>query len=194
MIMKGFVSRDMKDRDCNCSKPNILDDGKCLYKGRCRQSCVIYQVKCKCCKKVYIGNTQKFLKTRIQQHIYDVVCLYNDNTKSDSFASHFNEHLKRQNLPTIKSKDVRPLLDVSIIKKTDPIIVSKKFGRDECQLCMNERIEITSRWLKSGVSKLINKNIEIYGACRHKACFHVFEQVKNLPGTDEGINPEKEAE
>ena len=43
-------------------------------------------------------------------------------------------------------------------------------------------------------SMLINKNTEIYGACRHKASLHVYEQVTTKPGTDEGNNPEKEAE
>ena len=124
-----------------------------------------------------------------------MVKLYNDNIKSDSFANHFVKHLRHLNDRTIKAKDVKHLFNISIISKLNPISASKKFGTDDCQLCMQERIEITKRWLRGKKASLINKNTKIYGACRHKARLHVFcEQVTTTQGTDEGNYPEKEAE
>ena len=56
---------------------------------------------------------------------------------------------------------------------------------------MEERIEIATVWLKKGLSQLINKNAEIYGAYRHKAKFHVFKQATTFNGTDEGVTQKK---
>ena len=78
----------------------------------------------------YIGNTQQFLKTHIQQYIYNIIQLHNNDIKTDSFTAHFTKHLKYENKPTIKLKDVKLLLDISIIKKMDSITVSKRFSKD----------------------------------------------------------------
>ena len=159
-----------------------------MYKGKCRETCVVYQVKCNICGKKYIGNTQNFLKQRIQAYLNDVVKLNNEGKVSDSFAKHFVKHI---NLPSITAKDVKPMLDVKVLKRMNPIESSKYFGFDRCQLCMEERIEIASLMLIKGLAKMINKNAEIYGACRHKAKFHVYEQVTTINGTDEGISQKK---
>ena len=66
LTMKSIVSRDMVDRPCDCSKPNLNDDGLHIFKGRCRESCVTCKVDCTMCKKTYVGNTQNHLKKRIQ--------------------------------------------------------------------------------------------------------------------------------
>ena len=80
------------------------------------------------------------------------------------------------------------------MSKLNPISASKKFGTDDCQLCSQEKIEITSHWLRGKKHMLINKNTKIYRACHHKARLHICKQVKTMPGTDEGNYPEKEAE
>jgi len=188
VVMKGLTSSDMKCRECNCSKPNKLEDGKCLYKGKCRESCVIYKVNCNHCAKFYIGNTQNFLKKRIQEHINDVVKLINKGIYSNSFAKHFASHFKSHDI--ISARHVKPLLHITTINRLNPLEASHNFGTDKCQLCMEERIEITSAWLKDGQKKLINKNTEIYGACRHKAKLHVYEKATPI-GTDEGIESQK---
>ena len=56
---------------------------------------------------------------------------------------------------------------------------------------MEERIELASAQLKNDQKKLINKNAEIYGACRHKAKFYVYEQVKPTISTDEEVTQKK---
>ena len=74
-----------------------------------------------------------------------MIKLYNDNIKSDSFASHFVKHLKHLNSLTIKAKDAKPLLEVNIELKLNPIAISKNFRIEDCQLYTQERIEITKR-------------------------------------------------
>jgi len=54
--MKGLTSRDIKYRNYNCSKPNKLEDDRCMYNGKCRETYVVYKVQCKLCQKIYAGN------------------------------------------------------------------------------------------------------------------------------------------
>ena len=44
MVMKEWISRDFKQRDCNCSIANKDVDGKCIFNGQCRTTCVIYKL------------------------------------------------------------------------------------------------------------------------------------------------------
>ena len=36
-------SKDLMDRECNFSLPSEVS-GKCVYEGKCRSKCIIYQV------------------------------------------------------------------------------------------------------------------------------------------------------
>ena len=56
-IGRGIFSKDLMDRECNCSLPSKVN-GKCVYEGKCRSKCIIYEVKCSKCDAMYIGNTQ----------------------------------------------------------------------------------------------------------------------------------------
>ena len=121
----------------------------------------------------------------------NAVKIYNDNIKSDSFANYFIKHLQHLNNCTIKAKNIKHLLNVSVISKLNPISISKKLGTDDCQLCMRKRIEITRGWLRGKKSILITKNTEIFGAYRHKVLFYVYKQVTTIPGTNEGNTQKK---
>ena len=72
------------------------------------------------------------------------------------------------------------------------IIISKRFIKNDYQLCMDKRIKIIISWLKGRV-KLINKKNEVYRAYSHNVYFYVFGEVNNLLSTNEGINLENEA-
>ena len=98
----------------------------------------------------------------MQQHTNGVAKLYKDNIRSDSFASYLIKHLKHLRECAIKAKDVKPLLNVDVVSKLNPISVSRKFRTKDCQLCMQKKIEITQRWLRGKKSMLINKNNKIY--------------------------------
>jgi hypothetical protein len=63
--------------------------------------CVSYTKQtCKICNPSYIGQTQQKLKDHMGQHLNDVKKLVTKGTKSDSFASHFAHHCKKEVKPT----------------------------------------------------------------------------------------------
>ena len=66
-IGRVIFSKDLMDRECNCSLPSKVN-GKCVYEGKCRSKCIIYQVECIKCDAIYIGNTQQTFKKRMNGH------------------------------------------------------------------------------------------------------------------------------
>lgn len=65
--MRGIISRDFQDEDCNCHKIHkTLVDGKlqCIYKGNCGKKTLVYKAQCKHCDQFYIGNTSQNLKKK----------------------------------------------------------------------------------------------------------------------------------
>ena len=73
-IGQGILSEDLMDRECNCSLPSKVN-GKCVYKGKCKNKCLIYKVKSSMCDTIYIGNTQQKLKKIINSHFSDILRL-----------------------------------------------------------------------------------------------------------------------
>ena len=55
-IGQGIFSKDLMDRECNFSLPYKVN-GKCVYEGKCRSKCIIYEVKFSMCDAIYRGNT-----------------------------------------------------------------------------------------------------------------------------------------
>ena len=69
--------------------------------------------------------------------------LYNNNENFDLITSYFIKYLKYIVILTTKAKNVKLLLEITIIKKLDLISVSKRFSNNNYQLSINERIKIT---------------------------------------------------
>ena len=90
-IGRGIFSKDLMDRECNFSLPFKVN-GKCVYEGKCRSKCIIYEVKCIKCDAIYICNTQQTFKKRMDVHFSDLQRLLKNGQKSDSFAAHFVQH------------------------------------------------------------------------------------------------------
>jgi hypothetical protein len=109
-------------------------DGKCAYNGECRKMCVIYKATCKICNQPYIGLTQQKLKDHMGQQLNDVKKLVTKGTKSDSFASHFAQHCKKEVKPT--SNEIRKMMKVKIVWQGNAISCMKSFGKLNCSLCM----------------------------------------------------------
>ena len=84
----GIFSKDLMDRECNCSLPSKVNV-KCVYEGKCRSKCIIYQVECIKCDAIYIGNTQQTFKKRMNGHFSNQQRLLKNGQKPDSFAAHF---------------------------------------------------------------------------------------------------------
>ena len=70
-IGRGIFSKDLMDRKCNCYLPFKVN-GKCVYEGKCQSRCIRYEVTCSICDAIYIGNTQKNPKKRIDGHLFDL--------------------------------------------------------------------------------------------------------------------------
>jgi hypothetical protein len=141
----------------------------------------------------YIGQTQQKLKDQTGQHLNDVKKLVIKVVKSDSFLSHFAYHCKKGVKPT--SDELCNMMKVKIVWQGNAISCMKSFGKLNCSLCMQERIEILCTIHQEECWRIINNCNEIYfGACRHKMRFHRFlkehTDVKNT-STDEGDKPEK---
>jgi hypothetical protein len=103
------------------------------------------------------------------QHLNDVKKLVTNGTKSDSFASHFTRHCKKEVKPT--RNELRKMMKVKIVWQGNAISCMKLFGKLNYSLCMQERIEILCTICQEE-SQIINHCNEIYGACRHKKRFH----------------------
>ena len=105
-IGRGIFSKDLMDRECNCSLPSKVN-GKCVYKGKCCSKCIIYQEECRKCDAIYIGNTQQTFKKRMYGHFSDLQRLLKNGQKSDSFAAHFVQHYNNGPALSTRSNLVR---------------------------------------------------------------------------------------
>ena len=63
-IGQGILSRDLMDRECNYSLPNLFNR-TCAYKGKFRREKKTYKVKCSMCEDIYVGNTQLTFKRKV---------------------------------------------------------------------------------------------------------------------------------
>jgi hypothetical protein len=125
------------------------------------------------------------------QHLNNVKKLITKGIKSDSFASHFSNHCKKEVKPT--SDELCKMMKVKIVWQGNAISCMKSFEKMNCALCMQERIKILCT-IHQEEWKIINHCNKIYGLCRHKMRFHRFlkehTNVKNT-STDDGVKPEK---
>lgn len=177
------MSRDFQVLPCNCRNKKA-----CAYDGKCRTPIVVYKATCLQTGKHYIGNTQQFVKKRIQQHVGDVKRLVTKGRRSDSFAEHFAELVPVGTTPKEIRNHVKVKID--ILWKGDPLTCVKTFGSKKCRLCAKERLAILLS-SRNEPEKTINKCKEIYGACRHKPRFHKLQQKESPTSTDESAKDER---
>ena len=105
----------------------------------------------------------------MDDHFSDLLRLLKNGQKSDSFAAHFEHHFNT----TTSRTDLRKYMTFKVLKQLNPIGAMKTFTKRNCNLYMEERLTILKKLHDKRVT-IMNKNLEIYGACRHKTCFHVF--------------------
>ena len=78
-----------------------------------------------------------------------------------------------------------------VVKQLYPIGAMKTFTKPKCNICMQERLTILKKRRYKYVT-IMNKNSEIYGACRHKMTFHQFFLSTDDPFlTGERVRPLK---
>ena len=108
------------DRECNCYLSSKVNR-KCVYEGKCRSECIIYEVKFSICDAIYIGNTQQTFKTRMDGHFSDLLYLFKNRQKSDSFSAHFEQHFKA----TMPHTDLCKYMTFKLVKQLNQIEAMK---------------------------------------------------------------------
>ena len=89
--------------------------------------------------------------------------------KSDSFAAHFKQHFINNTSCTY----LRKYMTFKVVNQLNPIGAMKIFLKHNCNLCMKERLTILKKLCDKRVT-VMNKNLKIYGSCRHKTNFPLF--------------------
>ena len=121
------------------------------------------------CDAIYIGNTQQTLKKRMDGHFSNLQRLLKNRQKSDSFAAHFVQHFNT----TTSRTDLRKYMPFKVVQKLNPIGSKTTFTKPNCNICMQERLTILKNPGDKRVA-VMNRNLEIYGACWHKTTLHRF--------------------
>ena len=121
-------------------------------------------MKCSRCEAIYISNNQQTFKKGMDGNFYNILRLLKNRKKSDSFASHFEQHFNT----TTSRTDLRKYMSFKVVNQLKLIGAMKTFTKPNFNLCMEERLTILKR------VTIMNNNLDIYGACRHKTTFHQF--------------------
>ena len=82
---------------------------------------------------IYIGNTQQTSKKRMDDHFSDILRIFNNGKKSDSFAAHFEQHFN----PTTSRTDLRKYMMFKVIKQLNPIGAMKTFTKPNYNRCID---------------------------------------------------------
>ena len=146
------------DKECNCSIPSKIN-GKCVYEGKYRSTCIIYKVNCSICDTIYIGNKQHTFKKIIGDNFSDLLRLLKNRQKFDSFAAHSEYHFNY----TMSRIDLRKYMTSKVVKQLNLIGAMKTFTIPNCNLCIEERLT-TLKNLHDKRVTIKNKNSEIYGS------------------------------
>ena len=102
-------------------------------------------------------------------HLYNFPRLLKNGQKSDSFVAHLKQHFNTTTLHT----DLRKYMTLKVVKQLNPIGGMKTFTKSNFNICMQERLTIHKK-LRGKHVTVMNKNLDIYGACRHKTTFQSF--------------------
>ena len=115
------------------------------------------------CAAIYIGNTQQNSKKIMDGHLSDILRLLKNGKKSDSFAA----HLKQPFNTTTSITDLHKYMTFKVVKQLNTIGTMKTFTKPNCNVCIQERLTILKKIRDKRVT-VMNKKLEIYGACWHK--------------------------
>ena len=180
-LNKGLTSEETRPRPCNCIAPNKRD-GKCVYEEKCRVPCFVYKIKCRHCKRYYIGNTSDHFKSRVAGHCSDACSVLNKlrNQRSTACSRHFIKHvgISHPDGPpygsSFRSRDIRCVMEPSLITTFNGIGAMKSFGKRRCLLCNAERAQIVKARNGPKRKRLLNKDLRFGVGCPHITKFHTF--------------------
>ena len=69
-------------------------------------------------------------------------------------------------------------MTLKVVNQIKPIGAIKTFTKLNCNLCMEDYLIILKKLHDKGVM-VMNKNLQIYGACQHKTTFRQFFIITN---------------
>ena len=121
------------------------------------------------CDGIYTVNPQQTFKKIMDGHSSDLQRLLENGKQSDSFAAHFVQNFNN----TTSRTDLWKCMTFKVTKQLNPIGAMKTFTEPNCNLCIQECLT-TLKKLRDKRVILMNKNLEIYGAFRHKTTFDQF--------------------
>ena len=75
------------------------------------------------CEAIYIGNTQQTLKKILDMHFSDLLSLFKNGQKSDSFAAHSKHHFKA----TTSHTDICKYMTFKVVKQINLFRSMKTF-------------------------------------------------------------------
>ena len=102
-------------------------------------------------------------------HFSNLLRLLKNGQKSYSFSDHFKQHFNN----IMSRTDLRKYMAFRVVNQLKPIGTMKTFTIPNCNLCMKKRLMILKNLRDKRVT-VMNKNSEIYEACRHKTTFRRF--------------------
>ena len=105
----------------------------------------------------------------MDSHFSDLLRLLKNGQTLDSFYAQFEQHFNT----TTSRTDLRKYMTFKVVNQLNLIGAMKTFMKPNCKLCMAERLTIL-KYLRDKQVTIVNKNLVIYGACRHKTTFHRF--------------------
>ena len=119
-------------------------------------------------------NIYSYLLTTTNALLYQ--CLLKNGEKYGSSAAHFGQHFKSITSCTCLCK----CTNFKVINQLKQIGGMKTFTKPNCNLCMEERLTILKK-LRDKCVTLMNKNLEIYRAYRHKITLRQFSLFTDDP-------------
>ena len=78
---------------------------------------------------MFIDNTQKTLNKKMDGHFPDLLRLFNNEQRSDSFAAHLKHHYNS----TTSRRYLRKYVAFKVLKKLNPIDAMKKITKSNCK-------------------------------------------------------------
>ena len=102
-------------------------------------------------------------------HFSYLLRLLKNGQKSDSFSAHSKQNFNY----TMSRTYLRKYVTFKVVNQINPIGTMKTFTKLNFDLCMKERLTILKKLCDKRVT-IMNKNLDMYGACRHKMTFHQF--------------------
>ena len=109
-------------------------------------------------------------------HFSNLLSLLKNGQNPDSFATYFEHHFKS----TMSRIYLPKCMMFKLLNQINPIGAMKKFTKTNCNLCMEERLTILKN-IRDKRVMVMNKNLDIYGACRHKTTFRRFFLITDDP-------------